>query len=258
MGLDKKILLVLGDSYAAQFDWYSPTHWIAQFADSADLEIVALGLGGSGSEYAIEQFFKYVNAGGKFDMMLTCWSEASRLYHPEVPVINTTIINSGKAFRKSTTYTLVEKVRHAAKEYYSHFYREDLANIHLTGLLQWFDEYLVSNYPNKLYWHFYCFPGLYNNSYADLAKKEDQYIGHVFKSGVTMYPTLSYFSFNDPNHIQLQDDLRAGHLSTDQHTQIFLKLQTLYNSQQTDGVYFLDNDFDQVKLSKDTFEGRFP
>jgi hypothetical protein len=74
MGLDKKILLVLGDSYAAQFDWYSPTHWIAQFADSADLEIVALGLGGSGPEYAIQQFFKYVNEGGKFDIMVTCWS----------------------------------------------------------------------------------------------------------------------------------------------------------------------------------------
>lgn len=258
MSSNKKILLVLGDSYSISDEWYSDTHWIAQFAESADLEIVALGLGGSGPEYAIQQFFKYVNNSGTFDMMITCWSEASRLYHTEIPAINTAIINDGRAFRKGISYTLIERVRHAAKEYYAHFYRDDLANIHLTGLLQWFDEYLQEHFSNKMYWHFYCFPGLYRMTQADYSCKDDQYIGHIFKSGVTMYPTLSYFSFNDPAHIDLKDDTRHGHLSSHHHTHIFLKLQTLYNSQQTHEAYFLDDDFNQVKLSKDSFRGTFP
>ena len=254
MGLDKKILLVLGDSYAHTHK----TTWIGQLADKFNLEVVMLAKDGAGPIYVVEQFFEYLNNGGKFDMMITCWSEASRIYHHKVPVINTTIINDGRAFRKFTTYPLVEKVRHAAKEYYSHFYREDLSNIQLTGVLQWFDEYLADNFPDRLFWHFYCFPGLYNNKYANLSSKEDQYIGHIFKSGTTMYPTLSYFSFNDPeSSITLENDVRSGHLSTSQRNQIFLKLQLLYNKQQTSTVYLLDDKFDRVKLSKESFEGKW-
>jgi hypothetical protein len=223
-----KKLVCFGDSFA---DGKNEGTWISQLAIQNNWNRESFGLGGSGPIYAIEKFFEYIQSGQDFDIAIFCWSEPSRLYNTKVRDVNS---YTSQYIPKNKTKDEIA-VYKASAQYLQYFYRSDIGQLQLSGVLRWFDSYLKENFSDKLFFHFQCFnaslkwmPGDKENfSPKDI---ENWFLLHLFESGVTAYPPLLYLSINDPDFVEFGDEYdrhRHGHLAKDQHIALS-KLLTHY------------------------------
>jgi hypothetical protein len=233
-----KKVLIIGDSYTAIYaDKTIYPHWITFLSNKYQWNITNLSWPGTGPGYAIVNFLE--NA-VDFDLCIFAWSEASRsLYHKHTKDINVSTALD-KSLRGVSEYNYVYD---AAKLYFEHFSRPPMVDIENIALLMGLDEFIQKKYADKLFWHFYCFPSIHPNFQHT---KKEQIIPYKFKQGLTMYPTLSYFSHNDPHGpATLKNDLRLGHLSSPLHERIFLKLDTILKNNITSNgdIFILDDDF---------------
>ena len=211
-------LVCFGDSFA---DGKNDDTWISRLAIQNNWDRECFGLGGTGPIYAIEKFFEYVQSGQDFDIAIFCWSEPSRLHHPKVRDLNT---HTSQYIPKNKTKDEIA-VYEASGQYLKHFYRRDIGQLQLSGVLRWFDNYLKENFSDKLFFHFQCF----NSSLKWMPGDEENFspkdvknwfLLHLFESGITAYPPLLYLSINDLNFVEFGDEYdtgRHGHLGAEQH-----------------------------------------
>tara|TARA_B110000503_G_scaffold142967_1_gene241890 strand:- start:1568 stop:2362 length:795 start_codon:yes stop_codon:yes gene_type:complete len=215
-----KNVLVVGDSFTCvphvlkNWAGYPVEHWLHILEQKYDWNVTNLSMAGSGPYNALRAFMDYDYE--EFDLCIFAWSEPVRPFHYQVTDLNPHTAHS-ELYRQ---FADQNEVYDAAKGYYKHLYYRNLEMIKLMGTMKWFDEFIKEKYPNKLFWHLQCFG-------ADKAEKvnqenlEEQRLYNIFEHGVTFYPSLFYFSVNDPEMRNINDlakDSRHGHLSNQLHT----------------------------------------
>lgn len=247
--MDKRLLmskrvLVLGDSFTFKHN-HTKYHWLNQLAIQNDWKINDLSIAGSGPYYVIDTFLHYIDNLKDYDIILFAWSEPTRFYHRRAPWLNAHECEHRAQFKPG-----LENLYEAARMWYYHALDFRLEEIKCTGLEYWFDNYLSENFSDKQIYHVYCFPRMNNTGKVEYSKYLDscadinnQQVYHLFKTGVSVLPTLVYYSVNDPDKPKsMGHDSRAGHLSESAHHGVFNKLNTLVNESYSNGRIFKINE----------------
>jgi hypothetical protein len=236
--LMSKQVLVLGDSFTWHHDG-KKYHWLNQLAIHNDWKIDNLSIAGSGPFYVVDAFLHYINNLKDYDIILFAWSEPTRFYHRRAPWLN-----GHECVHRAQFKPGLENLYETAQMWYQYALDFRLEEVKSTGLQYWFDNYLSENFSDKQIYHMYCFPKMggkveyakYLESCADI---NNQQVYHLFKTGVSVLPTLVYYSVNDPDKPKsMGNDTRAGHLSESAHCDIFNKLNTLVNEPYSSGRIF--------------------
>ena len=206
-------------------------HWLEKLRDNQNWDILGMDQdgnmigrteGGSGPLSAISIFYNTIHELDDIDTLIFSWSQPSRLFHNKVRDIN--MYNALKD--NSRGYPEHKKIYETALDYYSTFYLDTMEDLKLVGLLQWFDKVLCKDFSNKKILHFYSFGAGTHPHTGDNAQLANQYLFHKFQSGVTMYPSLMYFSVNEPTFVAKKQhlDQRSGHLGESNHDMIYNKV----------------------------------
>ena len=220
-------VIVFGDSFVL-FSGPDPLkgeHWLQrlQAKQNCDLHI-EYAQGGSGPLNAISNFYKFYHSGkvNEYDTFIFAWSQPSRLFHKHVSDINFFTAQSPIARHHPN----LAKVYESAYVYHDNFYIHQYEDMKLCGVLQWFDKVLCKDFNNKKIIHFHSFSAGIDFATGETKQIENQYLYHKFESGVTMYPSLMWFSENDPIYDAKQQhrDQRNGHLSNPDHEIVYNKL----------------------------------
>jgi|11BtaG_2_1085332.scaffolds.fasta_scaffold02606_4 hypothetical protein len=213
-------VLLLGDSFVHTDPQNQVTkHWINLLTRWHNWQVDAYGVPGSGPWTAIRAFMKLIKQ-KDYDLVIMAWSEPNRVYNlsGESNVDQLQIIDS----------------------YQSNFVDDWVLSVQQTGLMNWFDQYIKQHHPDTQFWHFHCFP---DNDYNKCKDGVDR-LYHIFDHGVTMYPSLMYYSVNCDQTTfsweQFATDQRDGHLSDSRHQLIFDRLNTLISLNITTGIYSLE------------------
>jgi hypothetical protein len=233
-----KKVLVLGDSFTAGHNCQE-YHWLNQLANAFNWQITNRSISGSGPLYVIDMILRGMSDARDYDIIIFAWSEPTRFYHPQAPWLNAHETAIKAQFKPGQ-----EKLYAAADLWYKDAIDYELEEIKGTGLQYWFDNYLAENFADREIYHVYCFPRMggrveyakYLDSCADI---NNQTVYHQFKTGVSILPTLIYYSVNDPNKPKnIGFDHRLGHISEDSHHLVFRRLATLFSQPYQSGKVF--------------------
>ena len=222
-----KKVAVFGDSFLSYSgpDPLKGEHWLQRLEMRKNCTVYnKYSQGGSGPLNAIANFYKWQsNKESKtYDLLIFAWSQPSRLFHKIVEDINFFSAQHEVARQKPE----FKKVYESAHEYHSNFYIHQYEDMKLAGVLQWFDKVLCRDFSHKKIIHFHSFSAGVEFATGDTQLIQNHYLYHRFASGVTMYPSLMWFSENDPKYNAKQQyrDQRNGHLSNPDHEIIYNKL----------------------------------
>ena len=228
---DIKDVLIIGDSFSVKKE--ERFGWLDLLEQKYNWNVVNKSWYGVGPSYNIIKFLEHDK---DFDLCIFVWSEASRyLFHKDVRDLNMGTARD-KSMRGADMY---DHIYDAAKNVFDNLTFFPMVDIQNLGLLKGFDSHINKHYKNKLFWHFYAFPSNYYNSESGIKL---QSIPYKFKTGVTMYPSLFYYSNIDPNKPKtLKNDWRHGHLSPDMHLVVYEKMKNFYDKNIKEGLYLLED-----------------
>lgn len=218
---------VFGDSFVL-FSGSEPLngdHWLQRLERRQNCKLhIKYAQGGSGPLNAIANFYKFQNTqeSKEYDTFIFAWSQPSRLFHKHVEDINFFSAQNPTARQHPN----LNKVYESAYQYHNNFYIGQYEDMKLVGVLQWFDKVLRKDFSDKKIIHFHSFSAGVEFATGEPRLIENQYLYHRFASGITMYPSLMWFSENDPkfNAKEQYKDQRNGHLSNPDHEIVYNKL----------------------------------
>jgi hypothetical protein len=209
-------ILGFGDSFITPA--YLPYAWINEVAKYFKGTFQSYGLEGTGSYDAYFQFKKHVIKNKeKFDVAIFAWSNSSRIYHPLVRQLCHSTVQKNK--------NSDDPIWKAADLYYNYLFDIHKANLELTTLFYWFDNYLKEFYPNKKFVHLWSFPqcntgevGLPDGDGYNWDEKE-KFPYHIrwMNSGVEIRPALINLSFRDGWPEDLSKETRCHHMTPRVH-----------------------------------------
>ena len=145
-----------GDSFCENTTHESS--WTTRLAQVLDARIVGSGKGGTAHEYAIQCFDP------SSDITIFCWTEAHRIYHPDVP------LNLASSLESSSS------VHMSARAYYKYLHQEEYSTARQMRDLYWFDHTQLSTYRG-LSVHLWCFKETYQFTHgiqSDIILKNQQ------------------------------------------------------------------------------------
>lgn len=229
-------VLLLGDSFVYTDPQNQVTkHWVNLLARWHGWQVDACGVPGSGPWTAIRTFMKQTEQ-KDYDLVIMAWSEPNRVYS------------------LSGEYSNLES--QIVDSYQSNFVDDWVLHVQQTGLMNWFDQYIKQHHPDTQFWHFHCFP---DNDYLQCKDGVDR-LYHIFDHGVTMYPSLMYYSINCEQFTNLEQgflkDHRDGHLSDARHQLIFDRLNALISLNVTTGTYSLEPGLPSIQDTHNPYKFR--
>lgn len=234
----KKKVLIIGDSFTVNCTGsnFSKTHWLNDLIIYYDWEVTNLSIAGSSPQYVIDTMVKNFESLKSYDRYIFAWSEPTRFYHRSTPWMNAHEVKARTRFKRqhSRIYELVDL-------WYTYVIDYELEELKGTALQYWFDNYLSEKLGDKEIYHFYCFTKMggrrdYRSYLTDCARQDRQHVYHQYKTGMSVLPTLIYYSMNDPDKpVNMGNDTRTGHLSISQHEYLFDRLKTVFDHEYVSG-----------------------
>lgn len=186
-------------------------------------EYKSFGLGGSGSHYS---FFKFLEFGKDYDVILFVWSNSLRFYNKSHP----NICPASSYLNKNSD----DPIWQAANMYYQYLFDEKKVEIEFESFYYWLDTFLYKNYPNKKFIHMWGFPKIeYEGNCFEYWKNKDNIsYYHKFANSAEIRPALINLSINDqwPANNDLSNEKRINHLTENMHKLLSEKI-----------IYAIDN-----------------
>lgn len=219
--------LILGDSFVYGAE-HNDVHWLGKLIKYYALKVDDLSLPGTGPLYVIDKFLTLENEGNisHYQNFIFSWSEATRLYHPDLPQLNISEVQNKHSYDKKN-----RKIYKTASLWYDYFIDLRIECIKTEALMFWFDNYLKKNYSNATVWHFFSWPSSYDNSFENL-KSLTAPPFHTFEKGVNVLPSLISISLIDYSAFEEQIvDKRPGHLEGWKHDFVFESIKNIRNYQ---------------------------
>jgi hypothetical protein len=213
-----------GDSFCAEeynlhSAWYKYETYIKQISKHYDAKIVNLGQGGSSIwDTLLIQLKPFADQKEFPDVCFFVWTNSGRLFHREVRRIN----NSDALTPKLHTYNIFKhKIWEAAKQYYTHLYDHEQAELAHNAMLHYVDNVILPTFPKttKII-HTWTSANPTDWSMENLHPNKIKYC-HKWKHGVEIRPPLICLSLSDKDVSNLQTDKRANHLEgTDKNSML--------------------------------------
>jgi hypothetical protein len=125
-----------GDSFCASTGIDS---WCTILADKLEAKIIKFGRQGSSIWQTFLDFEKDRNESNLPNYLIFCWTEPSRLYHPELPLT---------AGNKPIPNTDIQ-IWNAAETYYKYLSYQEKDDIAYQYALNWFDKHILSQYESN-------------------------------------------------------------------------------------------------------------
>lgn len=224
-----KKVLILGDSFV-KYHSDADHHWLNLLAQHFQWSVDNWSVSGSGPTHVIDTVLKQASKIAAYDTVIFSWSEPVRFYHRSAPGLNAHEVRHRQQFKPGQ-----DSIYQAADLWYRHM-DFALEEVKSTALQQWFDRYLAQHWPHKQIYHFYSFPRMDSSGWANWAKflkrsgsLDRQQVHHRFDCGVSVLPTLAYYSRQDRDQpADLGFDHRLGHLGRDRHTLLFNRLKPVF------------------------------
>ena len=122
-----------GDSFCASTNADS---WCVVLSKKLGLDIIHWGIGGASIWNTILQFNRLTT---KPNIIVFCWTEPNRLYHPRLPLTPNGVPIAGED----------PKLFDAAKTYYKYLQNDDKDKLAYQYALQWFDQHELKKFADK-------------------------------------------------------------------------------------------------------------
>jgi len=174
------------------------------------------GIGGTGPWHAFFDFINYFKAANeKIDVVLIAWSEAHRLYNP-----NLTHSNADNAAKSTNNSSITFRDVYDAVQHYYYFVMDsEKQNYEIRALMTMFDD-IVLDYPDIKFINLHSFSYLNKGEswkdYDDITKLKYHY---NFKNCMEIRPCLMHLSRLEdwPGDNNMHLEKRECHLSPKMH-----------------------------------------
>lgn len=174
------------------------------------------GIGGTGPWHAFFDFINYFkNNTEKVDVVIMAWSEANRLYNPQLTHINA----DHAALATNNPQITFKDVFQAVQQYYDFIMDTEKQNYEIRGLMTMFDD-MVLEHPNTKFINLHSFGKLNKGEgWKDFDDGENLRYHYKFKNCVEIRPCLIHLSRKEgwPGDTKMHLETRDCHLSKTFH-----------------------------------------
>ena len=221
-----------GDSFI------SPTreHWgyLNQVGSKLGADVVWNGFPGTSSWDAFFQFKDYPD---DIDVAVFCWSDPSRMYHPNVRGIC-----PNSAMQQHPPGQWDSEVWRASQEYYSYLYDWRKTEYEASAFYYWFDHW-SERFANTKFIHMWSFAKTILGVGDPWQKYREDIRGleyhHRWKNGVEIRPALMHFSLKEgwPTDNNLSNEKRANHMAPVFHSYLAEQIVDAINNYKPGKLY---------------------